>query len=154
MTQTSFKEKLKGEGYPKVSPIPPKMAKRLGEGTLLIPAPWEVDELMRGVPEGKLITVVEIREALCAKHGTNQACAIVTGISVGVAAGAAEEDLAAGAADVTPYWRTLKKGGELNAKLPGGAAGQKARLEAEGHVVAQRGRRLVVEGYEDALVRP
>ena len=32
----------------------------------------------------------------------------------------------------TPYWRTLKAGGELNEKYPGGIPAQRALLEAEG----------------------
>ena len=44
--------------------------------------------------------------------------------------------------------------GELNAKYPGGAEAQRARLEAEGHTVIRRGRtniRYYVQDYEDAL---
>lgn len=33
----------------------------------------------------------------------------------------------------TPYWRTLKANGELNAKYPGGVEAQKEKPEAEGH---------------------
>ena len=42
--------------------------------------------------------------------------------------------------DETPYWRTLKANGELNAKYPGGIEAQKERLEAEGHTIIQKGR--------------
>ncbi len=35
--------------------------------------------------------------------------------------------------DETPYWRTLKANGELNAKYPNGIEAQKEKLEAEGH---------------------
>ncbi len=150
----SFKEKLKAEGYPKVSPIPPKMEARLGKGTLLVPAAWEVDELMRKVRKGKVTTAADLRQALAEKHGTNHACAIVTGISIRVAACAAEEDRAAGKKRVTPYWRTLLKGGELNDKLPGGVAAQKEALEAEGHTIVKRGKRWFVEDLERALVSP
>ena len=55
--------------------------------------------------------------------------------------------------DETPYWRTLKAGGELNEKYPGGAAAQKAKLEAEGHTVIEKGRtniRYFVKDYEKA----
>lgn len=42
----------------------------------------------------------------------------------------------------------------MNGKYPGGAEAQKARLEAEGHVVIQRGRkniRYFVKDYEKSL---
>ena len=38
--------------------------KKWGSGTYLIPAPYEVDEIMKKVPKGKLITINEIRETL------------------------------------------------------------------------------------------
>ena len=37
-------------------------------GTVVIPAPIEVDEIMREVPKGKLITINEIRALLASKH--------------------------------------------------------------------------------------
>lgn len=49
--------------------------------------------------------------------------------------------------DETPYWRTLKKDGELNEKYPEGIDGQKQRLESEGHVIIQKGKRLFVKDY-------
>ena len=119
--------------------------------TLLIPAPREVDEVMRQVPRGKLATINELRAALARKHGTDLACPLTTGIFAWIAANAAEEAAGEGHADITPYWRTLKTGGQLNAKYPGGVAGQKQRLEAEGHKVVRKGKATVVAEYEKAL---
>ena len=62
-----------------------------------------------------------------------------TGIFVGIAARAAEEMKAEGKKDITPYWRTIKSGGELNEKYPGGVVAQAAHLRKEGHVI-ERGR--------------
>ena len=42
----------------------------------------------------------------------------------------------------TPYWRTLKTGGELNPKYPGGIKNLRARLTAEGHRVIKKGKPL------------
>ncbi len=152
MTNKTFKEKLKGEGYPKVVPIPAKMEKRLGPGSLVVPAPWELDELMAKVGKGQVTTIQEIRAALAEKHGVEETCGIVAGISVRVVAGAAEEGRAAGEETTTPYWRTLKKDGELNDKLPGGIAAQREHLEAEGHTVTKHGKRWFVEDFEEVLV--
>ena len=41
----------------------------------------------------------------------------------------------------------------MNAKYPGGIEGQKARLEAEGHEVVPKGKRLVVAGFEQKLAK-
>jgi len=40
------------------------MLEKFGGGTILLPAPREVDELMRAVPEGKLTTINRIRVEL------------------------------------------------------------------------------------------
>ena len=56
--------------------------------------------------------------------------------------------------DETPYWRTLKANGELNAKYPNGIEAQKEKLEAEGHTIIQKGRKNVryyVKDYENSL---
>jgi len=149
----SWREKLAdSRDLPKVVEINEKMSKRWGSGTVVIPAPMEVDEIMRSVPEGKLVTINEIREILAERHGATIGCPMTTGIFTWVAANAAGEDEEDGAEDITPYWRTLKSSGELNPKYPGGIDNQRKRLEAEGHKVIQKGKKVVVEDYEKHLV--
>jgi alkylated DNA nucleotide flippase Atl1 len=111
------------------------MSKRWGTGTCVIPAPMEVDTLMRKVPKGRLTTINEIRAALARRHGATIGCPITTGIFAGIAARAAEEAAAEGQKNITPYWRTLKSGGDLNPKYPGGVEAQAARLKDEGHAI-------------------
>ena len=148
----SWKEKLlDSKGLPRTGRIEGKMSKRWGSGTMVIPAPIEVDELMRRVPNGKLVTINELRTALARKHGVEVGCPITTGIFAWIAAHAAEEDAAQGKSRITPYWRTLKTGGQLNEKYPGGAAALTAKLKAEGHRVVQRGKRYLVADYEKSL---
>jgi len=132
----SWLEKLHDDkGYPKVEPITARMSSRWGTGTVVIPAPLEVDALMKKVPGGQVTTINEIRQALAAKHGATIACPITTGIFAWIAANAADELAFGGEKNITPYWRTLKSGGELNPKYPGGLAEQAARLEKEGHTI-------------------
>ena len=150
----SWSEKLKeSKGLPKVEEITGKMSKRWGTGTVVIPAPMEVDEIMRKVPEGKLTTINEIRATLAKKHGATIGCPITTGIFAWVAANATEEQRQRGEKDITPYWRTLKTGGVINEKYPGGAEAQKQLLEKEGHKVVQKGKNYVVADYEKSLVK-
>ena len=118
-----------------------------------IPAPVEVDELMRRVPKGKVVTINELRSALAKKHGVNIACPITTGIFSWIAAHAAQEAATAGAKRITPYWRTLKSGGEVNPKYPGGVTALKRKLQSEGHKIVARGKRLLVVDFEQHLVK-
>ncbi|HVO37186.1 MAG TPA: MGMT family protein [Candidatus Acidoferrum sp.] len=150
----SWCEKLQdSKGLPKVEVITEKMSKRWGTGTVVIPAPMEVDEIMKSVPKGKVITINEIRTALARKHKANIGCPITTGIFAWIAANAAEEQQQQGKKNVTPYWRTLKTGGVINEKYPGGVEAQKKLLELEGHRVIQKGRNYVVGNYEQVLAK-
>jgi len=68
----SWREKLAdSKDFPRVVEITDKMSTRWGTGTVVIPAPMEVDEIMRQVPEGKLTTINQIREMLAKKHGAS-----------------------------------------------------------------------------------
>lgn len=135
-TRKSWQEKLAdSKDLPKVVEITGKMSQRWGTGTVVIPAPKEVDEIMQKVPQGKVITISQIRTILAQRHGATIGCPITTGIFAWVAAHAAEEAKAEGKQDTTPYWRTLKTTGELNEKYPGGAEVQVARLKQEGHTI-------------------
>jgi len=121
--------------------------------TFVIPAPVEVDEIMGKVPYGKLITINIIREKLSQKHGTKAACPITTGIFARIAAEAAAEKVAEGKKDITPYWRTLKAGGVINEKYPGGVEHQKELLEKEGYKVISKGKQYIVVDFEKYLVK-
>jgi len=150
----SWVEKLNdSKGLPRVEKITEKMSKRWGIGTVVIPAPIEVDEMMRKVPAGKLVTINEIRVALARKHGATIGCPMTTGIFAWVAAHAAEERAQRGEKDITPYWRNLKAGGILNEKYPGGVDVQRQRLEQEGHVVIRKGKKFLVLNYDKSLVQ-
>lgn len=154
-TKKSWREKLAdSKDLPRVAEITDNMNQRWGTGTFVIPAPIEVDEIMRSVPQGKLITINEVRAALAKKHGTSIACPLTTGIFAWVAAHAAEEDAAEGKKDITPYWRTLKAGVELNPKYPGGVEEQATHLREEGHqVIPGKGKKPPrVKDYEKSLI--
>lgn len=119
--------------------------------TIVIPSPIEVDNIMKKIPPGKLTTIQHIREKLAKDHKTTIACPVTTGIFSWIAAHAAEEAKAEGKKEFTPYWRTLKTGGILNEKYPGGIPNLKAKLESEGHIVIQKGKKYMVENYEMVL---
>lgn len=146
----TWAEKLRdNKGLPKIGRIEGNLSTRWGTGTFVVPAPIEVKELMDKVPKGKLTSINQLRATLAKKHNTTIACPITTGIFAWIAANAAEEAAAAGAKRITPYWRTLKNGGELNPKYPGGVELLSAKLSAEGHKVIKKGKRYFVEGFAE-----
>lgn len=150
----TWKEKLgDSKNLPKVEKIPHRMQKRVGKGTMAIPAPKEVDNIMKKVPGGKIITINRIREKIAKKHKATIGCPITTGIFSWIAANAAEEDIKAGNKKFTPFWRTLKEGGVINEKYPGGIERQTILLKLEGHDIKQKGKKWVVENWEEKLVR-
>jgi hypothetical protein len=153
-SRKTWREKLAdNKGLPRVCAVSGPMSRRWGEGTMVIPAPLEVDALMKQVPKGKLVTINELRNALAARHCVTFACPMTTGIFSWIAAHAADEAENAGSKRVTPYWRTLKAKGEINPRYPGGVEQLARRLKAEGHEIEQRGKRAFVAKYEEVLFK-
>jgi hypothetical protein len=154
-TRKSWREKLaESKGLPRVEKITPRMRRRWEGDTVVIPAPGEVDALMRKVPRGRVTTINELRAVLARTHHASIGCPITTGIFAWIAAHAAEEARAAGARRITPYWRTLKTGGQLNPKYPGGIASLRRLLRAEGQRIARRGANFYVVDFEKHLFDP
>lgn len=155
-TKKSWQEKLEdNKGFPKVLEFDPKfpcgkalekMGAKKGDSVILV-RPMEVYEIMRQVPEGKLITTSEICKKLAKTHKSQFCCTLTTGIFIMTAANAAAEtntDL--------PYWRTIKNTGELNEKYPYGVENQKKLLENEGHKILKKGSKYFVQYFENKLM--
>ena len=140
-----------GKDMPKIQIITDEASiKKYGGNRMYFAPPMDYDRVMRRVPLGKVITVGEIREYFADQNGADFTEPITAGIFVSIAAWASHQR----SEDKTPYWRTLRAGGELNPKYPGGVEEQKETLEAEGHTVIQKGRtniKYYVKDYEKAL---
>ncbi|MBU0497412.1 MAG: MGMT family protein [Candidatus Thermoplasmatota archaeon] len=122
-----------------------------GDSVVLV-APFEVDEIMKQVPKGRLITIYEICDILAKKHKVKFCCSLTAGIFINIVAHAAEEVKEGGETSFTPYWRTLKTEGVLNPKFPGGFEKQKQMLEKEGFRVVRKGKKFSVDQYEKYLI--
>ncbi len=128
-----------------------KSIERYGGSRMYFAPPIDYDAVMKRVPFGKVITVGKIRDHFAKRSGADFTEPITAGIFVSIAAWASYQR---NGKEETPYWRTLKADGELNPKYPGGAEAQKAKLETEGHVIVQRGRKNIcyyVKDYEKSL---
>ena len=148
MAKKTYNEKLHSSGdLPKIEDLSgkPEAVRRMGGASMLIAAPVQYNEIMAKIPAGSVVTVDRIRAHLAAQAGADVTCPLTAGIFVNICAFASEER----DGDKIPWWRTLKAKGELNEKYP---EGQKLRLEAEGHIVVQKGKRWFVADYEEKLV--
>lgn len=143
----------KDTGMPKIQVVTDEATiKKYGGERMFFAPPVTYDEIMKRIPRGKVITVGEIRDYLAKKNDADFTDPITAGIFVSIAAWASEQRTS----EQTPYWRTLKANGELNPKYPGGIEAQKEKLEAEGHMVIQKGRkniRYYVKDYESVIYR-
>lgn len=142
----------KDAGMPKMQIITDEASiQKYGGNRMYFAPPLAYDRIMKTIPYGKVVTVGEIRAYLARTNGADFTDPITAGIFVSIAAWASFQRTG----NETPYWRTLKAGGELNLKYPGGIEAQKEKLEAEGHTIIQKGRkniRFYVKDYEKVMV--
>ena len=138
---------------PKIQVITDKdAAEKYGGCRMYFAPPAYYDQIMKKIPYGSIITLPQIRAYLAEKGGADFTEPTTAGIFVLIAAWASHQRQT----DKTPYWRTLKAGGELNPKYPGGIDEQKKRLEEEGHEIICRGRkniRFFVKDYEKSTFK-
>ena len=128
-----------------------EVIKRYGGTHMLLAPPIDYDNEMKLVPKGKLTTSELIRSRLSKKYGGDFTCPLTAGIFINIVAWASFQR----SENITPYWRTLKKDGELNEKFPGGVMAQQEKLENEGFIIISRGKnklRYFVQDYEKYLV--
>lgn len=128
-----------------------KTIEKYGGSRMYFAPPIDYDRVMKQVPYGKVITVGQVRDYFAKQNGADFTEPMTAGIFTSIAAWASFQR---NGEDETPYWRTLKADGELNAKYPGGAEAQKEKLEAEGHTVIAKGRkniRYFVKDYERSV---
>lgn len=123
-----------------------KMGAEEGDDVILV-NPSEIVEIMKRIPKGKLITIVEICKAIAQKHRVKGCCSLTTGIFIMAAANAVEEAARQGKDLGIPYWRTLKAQGFLNEKYPGGILAHQRLLENEGFKIQAKGKRKFVKDY-------
>lgn len=149
MKEKDFNQMLNNsKDMPKIQLISDeKSIKRYGGRKMLLAPPISYDEIMRQIPYGKLITTDRIRVYLAGKYDADFTDPMTAGIFISLAAQASNQR----ANNKTPFWRTLKKDGELNEKYPGGLDAQRSKLEQDGHAIIQRGSKLFVESYEKYL---
>lgn len=128
-----------------------KTIKKYGGTKMFFAPPIYYNELMKKVPKGKLITISKIRDYLAKENNADFTDPMTAGIFVNIVAWASYQRNV----DITPYWRTLKSDGELNAKYPEAMELQKGLLEKEGHTIIKKGAKNIkyyVKNFENSLI--
>ncbi len=152
MAKKTANEKLNdSKDMPKIAILEdPKAIERYHGRRLLIAPPKDYDALMKQVPFGRLVTSDQIRDHLAKKYQADATCPLTAGIFINIVA---QASLERGENDVTPYWRTLKRNGEINEKFPGGIEEQRLLLEGEGHEVIKKGSKYFVVDLQSSRFR-
>lgn len=149
----TWQEKLENppKGLPKIVYGPKKWEKRFGGRRVFIATPKIVDNLVRTIPKGKLVTIKQIREKLAKDFKAESTCPLTTGIFLRIISEVAEEDLRTGKKKVTPYWRVIRDNGSLIDKFPGNIKLQAKRLRKEGHIIEFK--KPKVKNFENYLAK-
>jgi alkylated DNA nucleotide flippase Atl1 len=124
--------------------IPPNRVRYFGgTGKMLLPGPATIRALIQNVPTKQVITTELIRKKLTAQFHVQGTCPVTTLKALKAMA----NDASSGA----PYWRVIKKNGNLMSTFPGGVKGQAALLRKEGIGIDTRAKTPRVRNFEERL---
>jgi hypothetical protein len=79
-SKTTWVEKMNKPLYPVVKEAPKEWVERFGGHRMLIPTPRAIEEIVRDIPKGKLLTVSDLRNKLAKKYNADFSCPLTTGI--------------------------------------------------------------------------
>jgi alkylated DNA nucleotide flippase Atl1 len=128
-----------------IVPISPEREKFFGcSGRMLLPCPATVAALVKDVPRGKVATLDLLRSELARRSGVEAVCPFQT-----------KQALRAIASQpgAVPFWRLVRKNGEMLKYLPGGAANQAALLGKEKVATEKTASGQKVKNLKEYLVR-
>lgn len=113
-------------------------------GKMLMPSPATVAAFVSTIPRNRLITMDRLQRELAHQFNVQVTCP--------VAARKALEAIAREASGAIPYWRVVKRTGELMPRFPGGLDGHAALLRKEGFSIDTSGKAPRVARLADSLV--
>lgn len=153
----SWREKLEKPAQPEiVKQVPPNSPKAFGTGSMVIVTPKLIDDLVKTIPKGNVVTISKLRDKFAQDFETDTTCPLTTGIFLRICAETAEEDRSKGAKSISPYWRVIRDTGEMIEKFPGGIEQQAENLKKEGFeilVAGRKGQKLIVNNFKEKLYK-
>jgi alkylated DNA nucleotide flippase Atl1 len=128
----SWEAKLRPELAPRV------VEDRRRGGSLLLPTPRLVGEVVAAIPRGRVMTIGQLRRALAERFEADATCPLMTGMFATILAGAVVEDLGQRRKPRWPIWRLVRDDGTLHPKWPLDALYRAAMLRQEGVRLTRR----------------
>ena len=108
--------------------IPAKRIKYFGgQGKMLLPSTTTVEEFLRQVPPGRLVTTGILCMALSKKFEVKGTCPVTTKKALVALANDTQKRV--------PYWRVINQNGSLVSQFPQGIEVQAALLAEEGSTI-------------------
>ena len=119
MAKTAI-ERLNKAKSPKVVILEKDFAGIRAGSSMFVATPKIVDEFIKKMPQGRFISMPDLRADLAIEYDCDATCPVSTAIFLRVVAEAALEHLEQGAktADITPFWRVVAPGDKVSARLP------------------------------------
>lgn len=115
-----------------------------GAGKMLIPCPATVAAQLQHIPEHQLMSKELLQRKLAEQFQVQVTCPFATKKALQV--------IARDASQAAPYWRVIKKNGELFSYFPGGIQGHADRLRQEGFTIDTTGNVPKVQHFKECLV--
>ncbi len=126
----SWREKIANSHPPKVVHITDERS-TWGTGSMIISSPAVLEELVKEIPDGHIVTIKNIRDCLSERNKTDMACPLTTGIFLRIVAECSNEEETLGIKNGAPWWRIVRDDGSLIDKFPGYPDNQLNRLMDE-----------------------
>jgi alkylated DNA nucleotide flippase Atl1 len=151
-TKKPWAEKMQHPAEPVIEVLNEQKGPAYPAGRMLIGTPMAIDEIVKGIPKGDLMTAGKLRAIMADKFDADYACPMTTGIFLRIAAEYANEQMNKGVKNVTPFWRVIRDDGSLIDKLPGGIEHQAELLAKEGFTFIPKGKNNVrVKAFENYI---
>ncbi len=115
-----------------------------GAGKMLLPCPATVAAQIRRIPEHQLMSKDLLQAKLAEQFQVLVACPFATKKAL--------QAIAQDTRQPAPYWRVIKKNGELFSYFPGGVEGHADRLRQEGFTIDTTGKAPRVLHFRAYLV--
>jgi alkylated DNA nucleotide flippase Atl1 len=116
-----------------------------GAGKMLIPCPATVAAQIRRIPEHQLMSKELLQATLAEQFQVQVTCPFATKKAL--------QAIAQDASQAVPYWRVIKKSGELFSYFPGGLEGHANCLRQEGFTIDTTGKVPRIQHFKEFLVR-